>query len=57
MLQQMVELFQPYAIGILADETGDVAKIVTEMVLDGMDTAAADWLFDNWDSVLVALAA
>ena len=56
MLQQMVELFRPYAVGILADETGNVAKIVTELVLIGMDAASADWLYNNWDSVLDALA-
>jgi hypothetical protein len=57
MLDAMLALFKPHAAAILGDETGAEAVFITAQVLEGLDSDAADWLFDNWDSVLDGLAA
>ena len=57
MLDTMLALFQPHAAAILGDETGAEAERVVTLVLEsiGDDNPAADWLFENWDSVLDGL--
>jgi len=57
MLEAMLALFAPHAAAILGDETGSEAERIASLVLESLDSAAADWLFDNWDSVLDGLAA
>ena len=57
MLENMIDLFAPHAAAILEDETGDAAEKIVAQVIEQLDSASADWLFDNWGSVLDGLAA
>lgn len=56
MLESMLELLAPHAAAILGDDTGSEAERIMALVIEQLDSAAADWLFDNWDSVLEGLA-
>ena len=57
MLQDMIAMFQPHAAAILGDESGAAAERIVAQVVEGLDSATADWLCDNWDSVLDGLTA
>ena len=52
LLTDMVALFAPYTEEILADEMGDVVEAISEGIIADLDSATADWLFENWDAVL-----
>ena len=54
-LSAMIALFTPYAEQIKADEMGDVTQAICETVIRNLNSAQADWLFENWDTVLEEL--
>jgi hypothetical protein len=57
MLENIISLLQPYAAAILSDETGEDTERIMAQVLDDLDSDTADWLFDNWESILGKLDA
>lgn len=57
MLEAMLALFAPHAAAILGDETGEATEGIVAQVSESLDSPSADWLFDNWDSVLDGLTA
>jgi hypothetical protein len=57
MLENIISLLRPYAAAIVSDETGEDTERIMAQLLDDLDSDTADWLFDNWDSVLGRLDA
>ena len=57
MLENIISLLRPYAAAIVSDEAGEDTERIMAQLLDDLDSDTADWLFDNWDSVLGRLDA
>lgn len=54
-LTQALELLEPYADTILANETGEEVATIVETLLESVSDEMADFLYEEWDAILTSL--